>query len=165
MPIRDAQPDDLARIVEIYNASIPGRLATADTEPVSVAARQAWFREFNPEARPLWVVEATPGGPIEGWLGLRSFYGRPAYRATVEVGVYIDPQRQRAGHARALLAHAIAAAPALGVRTMLGFIFAHNTPSLALFGAAGFAPWGRLPGVAELDGVERDLAILGRRVA
>jgi L-amino acid N-acyltransferase YncA len=165
MPIRDAQPDDLARVVEIYNASIPGRLATADTEPVSVAARQAWFREFNPDTRPLWVVDAAPGGPIAGWLGLRSFYGRPAYRATVEVGVYVDPRLQRGGLARALLAHAIAAAPALGVRTMLGFIFAHNAPSLALFAAAGFAPWGRLPGVAELDGVERDLAILGRRVA
>jgi len=164
MPIRDAQPDDLARIVEIYNASIPGRLATADTEPVSVAARQAWFREFNPQARPLWVADALPGGPIGGWLGLRSFYGRPAYRATVEVGVYIHPSVQRGGLARSLLAHAIASAPALGVRTMLGFIFAHNAPSLALFEAAGFVPWGRLPGVAELDGVERDLAILGRRV-
>jgi L-amino acid N-acyltransferase YncA len=165
MPIRDAQPDDLTRIVEIYNSSIPGRLATADTEPVSVAARQAWFREFNPETRPLWVIETRPGGPIDGWLGLRSFYGRPAYRATVEVGVYIDPPAQRGGLARTLLAHAVAAAPALGVRTMLGFIFAHNAPSLALFAAAGFVPWGQLPAVAELDGIERDLAIVGRRVA
>ena len=164
MPIRDAQPDDLARVVEIYNASIPGRLATADTEPVSVAGRQAWFRDFNPETRPLWVLGAAPGGPIAGWLGLRSFYGRPAYRATVEVGVYIDPPAQGRGLARTLLTHAIAAAPALGVRTMLGFIFAHNTPSLALFAQAGFDSWGGLPGVAELDGIERDLAIVGRRV-
>jgi len=28
----------------------------------------------------------------------------------------------------------------------------------------GFAGWGRLPRVAELDGVERDLLILGRRL-
>ena len=164
MPIRHAQPDDLAAIVDIYNASIPGRLATADTEPVTIAARQAWFREFNPEARPLWVLEAATGGRIDGWLGLRSFYGRPAYRATVEVGVYVDPPARHRGVARALLAHAVAAAPGLGVRTLLGFIFAHNTPSLALFTQAGFAPWGRLPGVVELDGQERDLAILGRRV-
>jgi L-amino acid N-acyltransferase YncA len=164
MPIRHAQPDDLPWIVEIYNKAIPGRLATADTEPVSVAARQAWFRDFNPETRPLWVVDTDFGRPIGGWLGLRSFYGRPAYRATVEVGVYIHPAARRGGLARGLLAHAIAAAPALGVRTMLGFIFAHNTPSLELFAAAGFVPWGRLPGVAELDGIERDLAIVGRRV-
>jgi len=139
-------------------------MATADTEPVTVAARQAWFREFNADSRPLWVATDAADGPVAGWLGLRSFYGRPAYRATVEVGVYIDPQAQRRGVARALLAHALAAAPGLGVRTLLGFIFAHNTPSLALFGQAGFVPWGRLPGVALLDGVERDLAILGRKV-
>jgi hypothetical protein len=29
----------------------------------------------------------------------------------------------------------------------------------------GFVTWGSLPRVAELDGVERDPAILGRRVA
>jgi phosphinothricin acetyltransferase len=95
---------------------------------------------------------------------VRSFYGRPAYRATVEVSVYIDPAMQRRGVARSLLTHALAAAPSLGIRTLLGFIFAHNAPSLALFERAGFAVWGRLPRVAELDGVERDLAILGRRV-
>jgi L-amino acid N-acyltransferase YncA len=164
VPIRHAQTDDLPAIVAIYNASIPGRRATADTEPVTVAARQAWFREFDPESRPLWVCDAAPGGPIAGWLGLRSFYGRPAYRATVEAAVYVDPQVQRRGLAKALLAHALAAAPGLGVRTLLGFIFAHNAPSLALFAQAGFVAWGRLPGVAVLDSVERDLVILGRKV-
>ena len=71
---------------------------------------------------------------------------------------------QRRGVAEALLAHAIHAAPALGVRTLLGFIFAHNAPSIALFERAGFAVWGRLPRVAELDGIARDLSILGREV-
>jgi L-amino acid N-acyltransferase YncA len=105
-----------------------------------------------------------PDGALDAWLGLRSFYGRPAYRATTEVGVYVDPPARRRGLAKTLLAHALAAAPALGIRTLLGFIFAHNVPSLALFRAAGFERWGLLPGVAELDGVERDLTIVGRRV-
>jgi phosphinothricin acetyltransferase len=63
-----------------------------------------------------------------------------------------------------LLEQALAHASSLGVDTVLGFVFAHNIPSLALFGKFGFARWGELPGVALLDGVERDLAILGRRV-
>jgi phosphinothricin acetyltransferase len=33
-----------------------------------------------------------------------------------------------------------------------------------LFERAGFLRWGLLPRVAELDGVEQDLAILGLRV-
>ena len=139
-------------------------MATADTEPVTVAAREPWFREFNAHERPLWVLSMTPESPIAGWLGLRSFYGRPAYRATVEVAVYVDPALQRRGVAKALLGHAIAAAPPLGLRTLLGFVFAHNAPSLALFERAGFAVWGRLPRVAELDGIARDLVILGREV-
>ena len=139
-------------------------MATADTEPVTVAAREPWFQEFNAHERPLWVLAPAPEAPIAGWLGLRSFYGRPAYRATVEVAVYVDPAMQRRGVAKALLMHALAAAPALGVRTLLGFIFSHNAPSMALFEQAGFAVWGRLPRVAELDGVRRDLSLLGREV-
>ena len=102
---------------------------------------------------------------MSGWLSLRSFYGRPAYDATVEVAVYVDPAPQRRGIGKTLLDHALANAPALGIRTVLAFVFAHNAPSLALFERAGFAAWGRLPRVAVLDGVERDLAVLGRRVA
>lgn len=161
--IRAAESRDLPSVVGIYNASIPGRMATADTRPVTVDQRRPWFREFDPARRPLWVAE-SPGAGIAGWLSLRSFYGRPAYQATVEVGVYVDPGAQRRGVASALLDHALASANALGVRTLLAFVFAHNAPSIALFERAGFARWGLLPRVAELDGVERDLAILGRRV-
>ena len=56
------------------------------------------------------------------------------------------------------------AAPALGIATVLGFIFAHNGPSIRLFETQGFSRWGLLPRVCEMDGVERDVAILGRRV-
>ena len=163
MTIRDAQPSDLPAIVAIYNASIPGRMATADTEIVSVAARESWFRDFTPDRRPLWV-STGPANEVEAWLSVRSFYGRPAYHRTAELGVYTAPDARRRGLARTLLGHAIARAPGLGLATLLGFVFAHNAPSLALFERAGFARWGHLPRVAELDGIERDLVILGRRV-
>ena len=139
-------------------------MATADTEPVTVASREAWFAEFDPTRRPLWVLTDVASDAVLGWLSLRSFYGRPAYAATVEAGVYTAPAAQRRGIGKSLLAHALGAAPALGIRNVLAFVFAHNAPSVALFERAGFATWGRLPRVAELDGAERDLAILGRRI-
>jgi phosphinothricin acetyltransferase len=154
----------LPEIVAIYNASIPGRMATADTSPVTFQQREAWFREFDPTLRPLWVFCNAEDAPPTGWLSLRSFYGRAAYRATVELGFYVAPAAQRRGIARSLLDHAMRHAPALGIRTVLAFVFAHNARSVTLLERCGFAMWGRLPGVAELDGVERDLAILGRRV-
>jgi phosphinothricin acetyltransferase len=63
-----------------------------------------------------------------------------------------------------LLQQALTHAPSIGLNTLLGFIFAHNEPSLRLFEKFNFARWGELPQVATLDGVERDLVIVGRRV-
>jgi phosphinothricin acetyltransferase len=160
--IRHAEPGDLPDIVEIYNASIPGRLATADTEAVTVADRQEWFGTFSPDKRPLWVYDS--GGRTLGWLGFRSFYGRPAYHRTVESAVYVATDHQREGIARRLLAHALDECPRLGIANVLAFVFARNMPSVTLFEAHGFGRWGLLPKVCEMDGREHDVLILGKRI-
>jgi phosphinothricin acetyltransferase len=164
MRIRDAGIADLPRIVEIYNAAIPGRMATADTNPVEVEQRRAWFAEHVAGSRPLWVALQSQRDTISGWLSFSSFYGRPAYQATAELSVYVAPEFRHRGIARNLLDKALAEAPDFGLKSLLGFVFAHNLPSVALFKGAGFAAWGHLPRVAELDGVERDLLILGLRI-
>ncbi len=160
--IRHAETSDLPAIVAIYNASIPGRLATADTEPVAVTDREEWFASFDRLARPLWVYDSD--GEVLGWLGLRSFYGRPAYHRTVESAVYVAPEHQREGIARRLLAHALDECPRLGGANVLAFVFSHNMPSVTLFEAHGFGRWGLLPKVCEMDGREHDLLILGKRL-
>lgn len=161
MILRDATAADLPHIVEIYNAAIPGRLATADTEPITVTSRIDWLKDHHPDHHPLWV--AAEGIRIDGWLSFLPFHQRPAYRATAELSVYIAPARQRGGVGRALLHRAIEAAPGLGRKTLVGLIFGHNAASLGLFESFGFERWGRLPRVAELDGIERDVVILGLR--
>lgn len=162
MNIRDAVEADLAAIVNIYNASIPNRLATADTEPVSVESRLAWYKQHTSTSRPLWVMEIDSS--VVGWLSFRSFYGRPAYHTTAEISIYVSPNYHRQGVAQQLLEKAICQSPTLGLKTLVGFIFAHNEPSLQLFTKYDFERWGYLPKIAELDGIERDLVILGRRV-
>jgi phosphinothricin acetyltransferase len=47
---------------------------------------------------------------------------------------------------------------------LLGFIFGHNEPSLKLFFKFKFEKWAHFPRVANMDGVERDLIILGLRI-
>ena len=158
---RNASRSDLEQIVAIYNATVPSRMVTADTEPVSVESRVQWFEEHVPDRRPLWVVEDD--ARVAAWLSFSSFYGRPAYAKTAELSLYVHPQFRRRGLGSYLLQEAIAHAPRLRVDTLLGFIFGHNQPSLALFERYGFARWGELPKVAALDGVERDLVIVGRR--
>lgn len=161
---RDAEHTDLAQIVAIYNSTIASRMVTADTEPVSVASREKWFAEHNTTKRPLWMIE-NERQEIVGWVSFQSFYGRPAYDATVEISIYLDDRQRGKGLGKAILQYCISKAPDYGIKTLLGFIFAHNEPSLKLFRHFGFEDWATLPGIARLDDQERDLKILGKRIA
>jgi phosphinothricin acetyltransferase len=160
---RNATIEDLPVIVEIYNSTVAGRMVTADTEPVSVESKIKWFHEHTPERRPLWMVENGKGETL-GWVSVQSFYGRPAYNGTTEISIYLDPAFRGKGYGKKILADALEKCAALGIQTVLGFIFAHNEPSLKLFQKAGFEQWALFPNIAVLDDVERSLIILGKRI-
>lgn len=160
--IRFAENKDLSTIVAIYNETIPSRMVTADLTPVTTAERTAWFQTYDPKRRPLWVV--THAQQVIGWFGLEDFYGRPAYQATVEISIYLAAAARGQGLGKYILAFVEKEARLHGIRTILAFIFAHNAASIRLFSRYGYAEWGHLPGVAELDGVARDLAIYGKRI-
>jgi phosphinothricin acetyltransferase len=159
---RYATIDDLPRIVEIYNSIVAGRMVTADTEPVTVRSRIAWFNAHDRERRPLWMV--MNGSDNIGWVSYQWFYGRPAYNGTAELSIYLDEQVRGKGYGEEVLRHAMSSCGALHIKTLLGYIFAHNLPSLKLFKKAGFEQWGYFPRIAVLDGVERDLIIVGKRI-
>ena len=167
--LRIARIDDLPAIVAIYNSTVASREVTADTEPITVQSREQWFADHTPDRRPLWVIHAaddTGEKPeVLGWLSYSNFYGRPAYSGTAEVSIYIAERARGRGIGRYCLELAMAFAPEVKVHTLLGFIFGHNAPSLALFRKYGFETWANFPRVANLDGIERDLIILGKRVA
>jgi L-amino acid N-acyltransferase YncA len=163
MRFRNATLNDLKEIVEIYNSTVPTRMVTADTEPVSVSSREKWFHEHNEHKRPLWVIEEN--NTIIGWVSFQSFYGRPAYDTTAEISIYLQTAQRGKGLGKKVLQHAINTSPSLGIKTLLGYIFAHNEPSLKLFRSFGFTDWANLPDIAVLDGVERSLVIVGKRIA
>src|SRR5690349_11924654 len=104
--LRNATRADLPQIVDIYNATIPSRLVTADTSPVSVESRVPWFEEHTPAQRPLWVIEIE--GQVAAWLSFSNFYGRPAYSKTAELSVYVHEAFRKRGLASHLLTRALA---------------------------------------------------------
>ncbi len=157
--IRDAVEADLPAIIEIYNATVPTRMVTAELEPTTVEARLPWFRDHSPDEYPFWVAESD--GRVIGWLNFKKFLPRCAYRGTAEISVYVDEQFRRHGAGQRLLEEAIARAPSLGITALVGLIFGHNEPSLKLFQRFGFERWGFFPAVAQLDGVKRDLVVVG----
>ena len=61
MIIRDAVEADLPAIIEIYNATVPTRMVTAELEPTTVEARLPWFRDHSPDEYPFWVAESDGG--------------------------------------------------------------------------------------------------------
>jgi len=163
MKIRDAVEADLPAIIDIYNAAVATRIATAQLDPVTIEERRDWLREHSPQRHPFLVLEM--GGEVAGWLSFKSFLPRCAYRGTAELSVYVDERFRRRGVGKKLLEEAIARAPFLGLNAVVGLIFAHNEASLKLFTRLGFERWGLLPRVARLDDVERDLVVVGRHCA
>jgi phosphinothricin acetyltransferase len=97
--IHDADDSDLPAIIDIYNAAVATRIATAQLEPVTLEERRDWLKEHSSDRHPLWAFEID--GQVAGWLSIKPFILRCAYQGTVELRVYVD---QKSG-AAASLAH------------------------------------------------------------
>lgn len=157
-----ASINDLEKIVATYNSTIASRLVTADLEPVSLESKIEWFHQHNPTNRPLWTIQVDDR--YVGWMSFNSFYGRPAYDETVEVSIYLDENVRGKGIGKACLTKAFESCKDLKIKTLLGFIFDHNEPSLQLFYKMGFEKWAHLPRIAKMGDVDRGLIIVGKRV-
>lgn len=161
--IRDATEADLPSIVDIYNQSIPAGWSTADTQPIGVADRVEWFRNFDPAKRPIWVAEED--GQVVGTAYLSSFYaGRPAYDATAEVSVYLATAYQRRGIGRRLKEFVISECARLGVTTLLSMHFDHNEATRRINESLGFRRVGHLTEIAVVQGHKRGLVISALRI-
>lgn len=153
---------DLPAIVGTYNSTIESRMVTADLEPVSVESKLAWFNNHNPKTRPLWVVEYD--GRYAGWISFTDFKSRDAYYKTAELGIYIEKEFRGKGLGDACLQYAIEKSPSLKITSLTGFIFGHNEPSLKLFYKHGFEKWAEMPGICDMEGILRDVIIVGKKV-
>jgi L-amino acid N-acyltransferase YncA len=163
MHYRNALITDLPLIVEIYNSTIASRKVTADTTAVEVANKEEWFYEHNQNTRPLWMIEDNKKNCI-GWASFQNFYGRPAYEGTAEVSIYLHETKRGQGYGKKILQYCIDKASELKLHTILGYIFAHNEPSIKLFTQAGFEEWANLKDIAIMDNHFYSLKIFGRKV-
>ena len=164
---RDAIEADLPRIVEIYNHAVATRTCSCDLAPTTVEARLPSFKQHTPGHRPFWVAESIERSDegVIGYLGFFHFMNeRPGYFITADLAIYLHPNHQGRGLGTYLLQQAIDAAPGLGIETLTATIFASNEASIRLFTKAGFERWGFMPRVARLEGVEKDLVLVGKRL-
>lgn len=161
--IRNATIDDLERIVDIYNESIPGGWSTADTIPVTAVERLDWFNAFDPATRPIWVAESDD--LVVATTYLSSFYGgRPAYNATAEISIYICRSFQKRGLGTMLKRWVIDRCPQLGITTLLSMHFDHNDATRKINANLGFQQLGHLTDIAIVNGIPRGLVISALRI-
>src|SRR4051812_19025332 len=149
--IRIAGRSDLPAIVGIYNEAVADRFATADLDPITEEGRAGWFESHDARSYPIYVAGA--GGHFVGWASLTAYRGgRAAVRRTAEISYYVARAARRQGIGRALVEHALLEAPGLGLHVLFGIILERNAGSIRLMERCGFALWGRLRDVAEIDG-------------
>jgi L-amino acid N-acyltransferase YncA len=162
--IRIATLTDLPWIVAIYNQAVPTHRSTANTTPVTVEGRKAWFMEHDPEKHPIFVAEID--GQLAGWCSLSTYRpGRMALRFTAEMSLYIDGAFHRKGVGSALAQYALQACPMLGIKNIVGVVIDQNEGSRKLLEKLGFQQWGYLPRVLDFDGEEFGEFYYGKRVS
>jgi L-amino acid N-acyltransferase YncA len=124
-----------------------------------VPCYEDWDASHLPDHR----YVAVDGERVVGWVALSGYSDRCCYEGVADLSVYVDPEAQRRGVGRALLAHLVAAADAAGIWTLQAGVFPENEASIALHRACGFRVVGTRERLGALDGVWRDVVLLERR--
>jgi len=137
LPIRPAEPRDLAAITRIYAHAVRHGTASFELEPPDEAEVMRRYTALRDDGFPFIVAEIE--GEVSGYAYAGPYRTRPGYRFTVEDSIYIDPPMQRRGVGRALLERLLVESEKEGFRQMIAVIGDSNqTPSIALHEALGF---------------------------
>ena len=137
MPIRTAEPRDIAAITRIYAHAVEHGTASFELVAPDEAEITRRYKTLREGRFPFIVADVD--GEIAGYAYAGPYRPRPAYRFAVEDSIYIDPTMHRRGIGRALLQRLLAEAEAEGFRQMVAVIGDSNQkPSIALHEALGF---------------------------
>lgn len=160
--IRPAGIHDLNRLTDIYNQAIEARFATAHLDRMNHNERKAWLESHLEEPYPLFVYD---DGLVKGYCSLSPYRaGRQAFSGTAEISYYVDYHFHQQGIATKLLHKTTQYAKGKGIHTLLAFLFAKNTVSIAFLKKNLFTEWGRLPDAASVDGTSCDHVIYGKKL-
>ena len=136
--IRLATPQDAAAIAAIYAPYVTDTPISFEEDapgPEEMARRIAGDgRGLHP-----WLI-AELDGALVGFASSSPFRTRPAYRWTVETGVYLCPDAQGRGLGLRLMERIIALLTAQGFTAVVAGITLPNDASVSLHERLGFSP-------------------------
>lgn len=156
---RLATYEDVNSMLNIYNDAVQARISTADTKPIKLEQKQDEFKKNDIEKYPIWVQEYHE--KIIGYICYKPYSNRDGFSKTSEISIYLDKNFQGQKLGQQFLEQALNEAPKLGFKNVVAYIFKDNEASIKLFKKFKFKEWGCLPSIACIDGVSKDLMILG----
>lgn len=161
--IRLASAADAAAIAAIYAPYVtdtPVSFEEAAPDAAEMARRIAGDgRGLHP-----WLV-AELDGRIVGFASSSPFRSRPAYRWTVETGVYCAPEAQGRGIGRRLMEAMLDLLTRQGFTSVVAGITLPNDPSVALHEKLGFAATATYSGTGYKLGEWRTVQAFARDLA
>jgi phosphinothricin acetyltransferase len=162
--IRPATAGDATRIAAIYGHWVRTSVATFDETPPDAGALAEKVAAVTRAGLPFLVAEA--GGVVAAYAHLAPWRARPAYAATAEDSVYVDPAARGRGHGRALLERLLADGAAAGVREVVAVIaVTDDRAPVTLHRALGFREAGLLKRVGHKHGRRLDTLLMQRSLA
>ena len=161
--IRAATPADIPGITCIYAHAVMHGTATFELEPPDQAEMARRMTALFESGFPYLAAEIR--GALVGYAYANHYRTRPAYRFTVEDSIYIDPQAQRRGVGRALLAQLIEECARRGFRQMVAVIGdSAQLASIEVHRALGFRPVGSFENVGFKFGRWLDSVMMQREL-
>lgn len=139
--IRHADPADLEALTRLYNHFVETTTITFDIEPFTAEARKPWMAQFSRSGRyQLFVAEKADR--IAGYASSTRHRAKPAYDASVEATVYVDPAFSRRGIGERLYERLFAALADVDVHCVYAGVALPNPASIAFHQRAGFTEIG-----------------------
>lgn len=140
MTIRDARPDDVPALLDIYRPFVTGSAVSFELEPPPIEEFAA--RVAHAQTRWAWLVAEDDSGVVAGYAYAGAFRTRAAYQWTAETSAYVGPAHRRAGVGTLLYQRLLATLSARGYCNAYAGIALPNDASIALHRGVGFEPVG-----------------------
>ncbi len=138
--IRDVQPGDVEKIVEIYNYYIRETVITFDEKEYMLEEMQRKIKKYTDNGFPWLVYEQD--GEVLGYAYLTGWRDRAAYNITAETSVYIDQKAVNRGIGSRLYEILIEKAKEKNLRSLIAGISVPNPVSRKLHQKFDFVPVG-----------------------
>lgn len=156
--IRDALPEDVAGILDIYNDAVRNTTAIWNEQQVDLANRQAWVAARVEQGYPVLVAVDESG--VLGYASFGDWRTFEGYRFTVEHSVYVRGDQRGKGLGPVLMQLLIERARSCGKHVMVAAIESGNAASVRIHERLGFVVTGQMPQVGVKFGRWMDLTLM-----